>query len=444
MPKISSFAVAAMILAVSASAPALAADPLREATEQAMPELLTLYRHFHAQPELSLNEVKTASKLAEEARAAGFTVTESVGGTGVVAVLTNGAGPVVLIRTDMDALPITERTGLPFASHARTTLDDGRETGVMHACGHDTHMASWIGTLRSLAQMKNKWRGTLVMAAQPAEERLVGASNMLADGLYTRFPKPDFALAFHNDNALAAGDIGITSGYALAGIDSVDIVVKGIGGHGGQPNTTKDPIVLAASIIKALQTLISRETDPRQPAVITVGSIKGGAKRNIVADEVVMQLSVRSFTPEVREQLLAGIERVVRGEAIAAGMPVGLMPVVTRTKESTPSTFNTPMLAARMKQLFSSRFGAERVPEWGPIMAGEDFGRFRLADPSIQSLIFSVGAVPRSVSLPGTSETHRTVGTLHSPFWTPDAATVIRTATEAMTAAALHLMKKAG
>lgn len=427
------FWLASSCLALLITASPARADPVAEATRAGLPELVALYRDLHANPELSLQEVKTAARLAGHARAAGFEVTEKVGGTGVVAVMRNGPGPVVLIRTDMDALPIAEKTGLPFASTVRVVGDDGRETGVMHACGHDTHMASWVGTLRNLAAMKARWRGTVVTVAQPAEERLLGARMMLEDGLYTRFPKPDYALALHDDDAMRAGEIAITPGHALASIDSVDILVKGVAGHGGYPHKTRDAIVLAARIVTALQTLISREVDPQQTAVLTIGAIRGGSKRNIVADEALMQLTVRSFSPEIREQLLIGIRRIVQGEAIAAGVAQDRMPVVTVTDEATPSTFNTPALAARLGKLFTARFGGRRLVSRGPILAGEDFAQFHLADPSIQSLIFSIGGVPAD----GASR-----ATLHGPFWAPDAEAVIATGTKAMTAAALDLLKR--
>jgi amidohydrolase len=429
-------------LSLATAAPPALADPVREATQGALPQLITLYCHFHANPEFSLQEVKTAAKLAEEARKAGFEVTEKVGGTGLVAVLKNGLGPVVLIHTDMDALPIVEQTGLPFASTVRVAGDNGKDTGVMHACGHDTHMASWVGTLRNLAAMKSSWHGTVVMVAQPAEERLLGARMMLADGLYTRFPKPGYALALHDDDALPAGQIAITPGYALASIDSIDIVVKGVSGHGGYPHTTKDAVVLAARIVTGLQTLVSREIDPQQPAVLTIGTIRGGTKRNIVADEATMQLTVRSFSPQVRDQLQAGIRRIAQGEAIAAGMPEDRMPIVTVTEEATPSTYNTQPLAGRLQRLFTSRFGEKRVVERGPILAGEDFGRFHLADPAIQSTIFSVGGVPQAKRATAAGGARAPHPTLHSPYWAPDAEAVIGTATEAMTAAALDLLRR--
>ncbi|RYY24408.1 MAG: amidohydrolase [Sphingomonadales bacterium] len=422
------------------AAPA-AADPVRDATQKALPGLMAHYRDFHANPELSLHETVTAAKLAKVARDAGYEVTEKVGGTGVVAILRNGPGPVVLIRADTDGLPVIEQTGLPFASKVRATTEEGMETGVMHACGHDTHMAAWIGTLQILVAMKSQWKGTVVMIAQPAEERGMGAKMMLEDGLFTRFPKPQFALAFHDSALQPAGQIGITSGYALANVDSVDLVVKGVGGHGAYPHTTKDPIVLSARIIGALQTLVSREIDPTASAVVTVGAINGGSKHNIIGSEVTMLLTVRSFSPEMRKFLLDGIARIAKGEAIAAGMPEDKMPVMTVKGEFTPSTYNTPALSSRMQALWTGRFGKDRIVNTPAVMGGEDFSRYYLADNKIESLIFWVGGVPQDkwdaakAGGPG-------LPSLHSPFWAPDAEKVIETATEAMTSAALDLLKR--
>ncbi|MEN2710048.1 amidohydrolase [Sphingomonas sp. NPDC092331] len=426
--------------AMSFSTPS-AADPVHDATRAALPQLMEFYRDFHASPELSLHEVKTAAKLAEEARKAGFKVTEKVGGTGVVAVLENGPGPVVLIRADMDGLPVTEATGLPFASTVRATNDEGIETGVMHACGHDTHMASWIGTLRNLAAMKAKWHGTVVMIAQPAEERGMGARAMIEDGLFTRFPKPQVALAFHDSASQPAGQIGVTPGYALANVDSVDVLVKGVGGHGAYPQTTRDPIVLAARIVTSLQTLVSREVDPQEAAVVTVGMIKGGSTHNIIGSDVTMLLTVRSFKPEVRKLLLDGIARIAKGEAIAAGIPEDRMPEVKVRDNFTPATFNTQPLSDRMRALWTARFGKDRVVETKAVMGGEDFSRYWLADQSIQSLIFWVGGVPAD-KWAASDNGKKPLPSLHSPYWAPDAEAVIGTATEAMTAAALDVLKK--
>ena len=430
------------LLAASILAAPTSAATLNDAIRADMPELMTLYRDLHANPELSMQEVRSPAKLAAEMRKLGFTVTEKVGKTGVVSVMKNGPGPVLLIRSDMDGLPVVEQTNLPFASKVRAVARSGVETGVMHACGHDTHMTSFIGAARRLAAMKDQWSGTLVMILQPGEETGEGARAMLEDGLYTRFPKPNVALAFHDAAALPAGMIGITPGYALANVDSVDISVKGIGGHGAYPQTTKDPIVLASRIVTTLQTLVSRENGPASPAVVTVGSFQAGAKHNIISDEAKLQLTVRSYTPEVRKLLLDGIRRIVRGEAIAAGMPEDKMPVVTiREGEFTPSTFNTDQISASTLALFQEHFGPQRAIKTPAVMGGEDFSRYWLADKSIESLIFWVGGTPKSV-WDAAGGNQQKLPSLHSPFWAPDAEAVISTATEAMTIAALDVLKK--
>ena len=441
MTKTLLLALTAMTLPIALPAAANAAA-LRDAIRADMPQLMTLYRDLHANPELSMAEVRTPAKLAAEARKLGFTVTEHVGKTGVVAVMKNGPGPVLLLRADMDALPVVEQTGLPFASKVRAMARSGVETGVMHACGHDTHMTSWLGTARRLAAMKDQWSGTLVMILQPGEETGEGAKAMLDDGLYTRFPKPDYVLAFHDAAALPAGVIGVTSGYALANVDSVDISVKGVGGHGAYPQTTKDPIVLAARIVTTLQTLVSRENDPANPAVVTVGSFHAGTKHNIISDEAKLQLTVRSYTPAVRTLLLDGIRRIARGEAIAAGMPEDRMPVVTiRDAEFTPSTFNTEKLSARALALFTEHFGPERAIKTPAVMGGEDFSRFWLADKRVESLIFWVGGTPRAKWDAAGGDASK-LPSLHSPLWAPDADAVISTATEALTLTALDILKK--
>ena len=413
---------------------------LRQAITRDMPELMTLYRDLHAHPELSMQETRSAGLLAAEARRLGFTVTERVGGTGVVAVLENGPGPVLLLRADMDALPLEEQTGLPFASRVRGTTREGLATAIMHACGHDTHMSAWVGTARRLVALRSQWRGTLVMVAQPGEETSQGAKAMLEDGLFTRFPRPAYAIAFHDSATLPAGMIGYSDGPALANVDSVDMTVRGVGGHGAAPHTTRDPIVLAARIVSALQTLVSRELDPLDSAVVTVGSFQAGTKHNIISDEARLLITVRSYTPEIRRQLLDGIARVARGEAIAAGVPEDRMPVVTvREAEATPATVNTDALTNETMARFRAHFGAERVQQMRPVMAGEDFGRFRLAVPGLQSLIFWVGGVPQA-RFDAAQNGGPPLPSLHSPFWAPDAERGIATATEAMTVAALGVL----
>jgi amidohydrolase len=436
--------LAALLMAAAVTAPlAAAAQPaaaLRQAIAGDMPTLMTLYRDLHANPELSMQETRSAGLLAAEARRLGFTVTPGVGGTGVVAVLENGPGPVLMLRADMDALPVEERTGLPFASRARGTTREGLATAIMHACGHDTHMAAWVGAARRLVALRGSWSGTLVMVAQPGEETSQGAKAMLEDGLFTRFPHPTHAIAFHDSATLPAGIIGYSDGPALANVDSVDMVVRGVGGHGAAPHTTRDPIVLAARIVTALQTLVSRELDPLDSAVVTVGSFQAGTKHNIISDEARLLITVRSYTPEIRRMLLDGIARIARGEAIAAGVPEDRMPTVTvREAEATPATVNTDTLTRATMERFRAHFGADRVQQTRPVMAGEDFGRFRIADPRLESLIFWVGGVPRA-RWEAANGNMASLPSLHSPFWAPEAETVIATATEALTVAALGVL----
>ncbi len=419
------------------------ADELRDAVEADLPSLMEIYKDLHSNPELSFQEVRTAKKLADEARRLGFEVTEKIGRTGVVAVMKNGPGPVVMIRADMDALPVIEQTGLPYASKVIATTQDGIETGVMHACGHDTHMTGWVGSARYLSANKDKWSGTLVMILQPAEEIGSGAREMLNDGLFTRFPKPDYVLAFHDAAGVKAGMVGYASGFALANVDSVDITVRGVGGHGAYPHTTKDPIVLASRIVTSLQTLVSREINPQDPAVITVGSFHAGSKHNIISDEAKLLLTVRSYSDETRAALIAGIKRIAKGEAIAAGMPEDRMPIVNhREDEYTPATFNNPELAEPLSVIFKKRFGENRVIKSQPVMGGEDFSRYRREDPdNIKSMIFWVGGVPHD-EYEKAQKSGSKLPSLHSPFWAPDAEKVIATGTEAVLAATLDLMKK--
>ncbi len=354
----------------------------------------------------------------------------------------NGEGPTVMLRADMDGLPLEEKTELPFASKTRARTREGKETYVMHACGHDTHMTGWVGAARQMVARKNEWSGTLVMILQPAEETGEGAKAMLEDGLYSRFPKPDHVLAFHDAAGAPAGYIGYSPGYALANVDSVDITVKGVGGHGAYPNTTKDPIVLASRIVGALQTLVSRELDPQDPAVVTVGSFQAGFKHNIIPDEANLLLTVRSYSDETRKMLLDGIKRIAKGEAITAGIPEDRMPVVTtRDDEFTPSTYNSPEFTREMAKLFEARFGRDRVREAKPVMGGEDFSRYRRADESINSMIFWVGGVPMD-QYQAAKKNGTKLPSLHSPLWAPDAEKVIATGAEALAAAALNLMKK--
>ena len=432
------------IAALAMTAPsAVSAQDLRAGVAEDMPELMELYRDLHANPELSFEEHKTAAKLAKRMRDLGFEVTEGVGRTGVVSVMRNGDGPTVLLRADMDGLPVVEQTGLPFASKVTATPASGVTTGVMHACGHDTHMAGFIGAAQQLVDHKDQWQGTLVMVLQPAEELGLGALAMLEDGLYTRFPKPDYALAFHDAAAPApAGTIGYTPGYALANVDSVDITVKGVGGHGAYPHTTVDPIVLASNMVMQFQTIVSRNSSPLDPAVITVGSFHSGAKHNIISDEAKLQLTVRSYSDESRKLLLDGIRRVARGAAMTAGLPDELMPVVTVEDPYTPSTFNDPDFTQARAAAFRERFGEERVMEWPAVMGGEDFSQFRRAAPDdVESMIFWISGTPAPM-LQALKENGTPLPSLHSPFWAPDAEAVIATGAEAMAGAAMDLMPR--
>ena len=407
----------------------------------ALPELLEVYRDLHAHPELSFQEVRTAATLAARMRALGFAVTEGVGQTGVVAVLENGPGPVLMIRADMDALPLEEKTGLPYASKVRATTRDGIESPVMHACGHDTHMTAWTGAAQALVAMRDRWSGTLVMILQPAEEIGLGAKAMLDDGLFTRFPKPSHVIAFHDSAELPAGTIGYTPGWMLANVDSVDLIVRGQGGHGAYPHKTKDPIVIAARIVTSLQTLVSRECDPQDAAVVTVGSFVAGAKHNIIPDEAKLLITVRSYSDETRAALLAGIERIARGEAMAAGVPEDRMPVMTVEQDYTPATYNTPQFSDHVAGVLAAHFGPDRVRQVPSVMGGEDFGQYYRADNSIESLIFWVGGVdPDKVAAAQRGEVK--LPSLHSPHWAPDPVAVIGTAAKAMTVAALGILAK--
>jgi hippurate hydrolase len=421
---------------------AASAEPVADAIARDMPGLLETYRDLHANPELSFQEVRSAAILAAAARKAGFTVTEKVGKTGVVAVLKNGAGPTVLIRADMDGLPVVEQTGLPFASVKRGTSTAGVESGIMHACGHDTHMTAWIETARLMAARKAEWSGTLVMIGQPAEEVGLGALEMLNDGLYTRFPKPDYTLAFHDTPELPAGVVGAAKGWALANVDSVDMLVKGVGGHGAYPQTTRDPIVLASSIVMKLQTLVSRENNPLDPAVVTVGSFHAGFKHNIIPDQAKLELTVRSYSDETRKRLLDGIARIARGEAIASGLAEDQMPVVTVKEPHTRATWNTPEFADAAIADLKTQMGADQAVITPSVMGGEDFGELRRADEGhIKSVIFWVGGADPA-KLAAAKAGGPAMPSLHSPFWAPVADKVIGSGAEALTLTALRLLAK--
>jgi len=405
-------------------------DPWFQANHE---ELFGLYKHLHAHPELSFREVKTAERIAEEFRRVGAEVTTGVGKLGVVGVLKNGAGPTVLIRTDLDALPVVEETGLPYASKVITTDNAGKEVGVMHACGHDIHMTCLVGTARWLAAHKDRWAGTALLIGQPAEELISGAKGMLDDGLYTRFPKPDFALALHVIHDQPTGTVAYTSGPTWAGSTALDVLIKGKGGHGAAPHTTVDPVVLAALAILDFQTIVSREINPIHPAVLTVGSIHGGTKHNIISDEVKLQLTLRAYRDEVRDQLIEGVRRRVAGLAQAHRAPE---PVVNAV-QSTPPTINTPSLVARILPVLIETLGASNVKEIEPAMGAEDFGLF--GQGGVPTFMFRLGSVPRR-RIDEAKAKGESLPSIHSALYYPDPAPTIKTGIQAMTAAALELM----
>ncbi len=412
------------------------------ATPARAEDLVKLYKYLHAHPELSLKETKTAALLAGKLRAMGYDVTEHVGGTGVVAVLKNGAGPTVLIRADMDALPVKEQTGLPYASKVVTKNHSDIEKPAMHACGHDIHMTVLTGTAEEMVQNRDKWSGTLVLILQPAEELGLGANAMIKDGLFTRFPRPDYNLALHDNASLQAGKVGIVPGWALANVDSVDITVRGIGGHGAYPHTTRDPIVIAANLVMALQTIVSRETNPLDSAVVTVGSIHGGTKHNIIGDEVKLQLTLRSYKDDVRMNTINSIKRMAKNLGRTYGLPEDKLPIVTvRDAEFTPATYNNPALGKKIKASISNAIGAKNVKDMEPVMGGEDFGAYGRVEPKIPSFLFWLGAV-RPEDIKAAKETGKRLPSLHSPFFAPDYKPTIETGVKAMSAAAMDLMKK--
>jgi len=438
-------------IALSLAATPLFAQQTPQAVADAeLPSLLTIYKDLHTHPELSTHEERTAAIVAKELKAAGCEVTEHVGkydkpgltSFGVIGVMKNGAGPTVAIRTDLDALPVHEETGLPYASTVTTKNDAGQDVSVMHACGHDIHMSTFIGTARALGKLKDKWQGTIIFIGQPAEETVGGARALLKDGLYTRWPKPDYVLGLHDDAEIATGQIGVTEGYCYANVDSVDVTVRGVGGHGAYPHKTKDPVVLSAEMINAWQTIASRENNPVDPIVVTVGSIHGGTKHNIISDEVKMQLTVRTYKQEVRDRVLAAIERIAKGIAAAAGVPDDRMPIVKVEKDQyTPATYNNPELTKRVSAALKTAIGAGNVVMKDPTMGGEDFSEYSLPDHSIPAFMFNVGAVDPAKAAES-KKTGTPLPSLHSSKFAPIPEPTIRTGLIGMVSAVLEVMKK--
>jgi len=438
-----------VLITFAFAAPIIAQQTLDTMIDREIAQLVSTYKMLHAAPELSHYEEKTSAFLASQLRSFGYTVTERVGkydrpqftGYGVVAIMKNGEGPTVLVRSDIDALPVGEKNNVPYASKVRTKNELGQEVSVMHACGHDVHITNLIGTAKILAALKDQWRGTLVLIGQPAEETVDGARAMLADGLYTRFPKPDFVVGLHDSADAEAGKIEYVPGYAMASSTSVDLTIRGLGGHGSKPEATKDPIVVAAQTVLALQTIISRENSPLDPAVVTVGSIHGGAKRNIIPDEVLLQLTIRTYKEEVRQRIIASIERIAKGVAAAAGIPDDRAPIMKVIEsENAPSLYNDPKLSERLANAIGKAIGTENVTKSTPLMASEDFGIFSL-DHQIPSFFFWLGAMaPEKIA--ASKKSGRPLPSLHSSLFEPLPEPTLRTGVKAMTTAVLELMKK--
>ena len=403
--------------------------------------LMNLYKDLHQNPELSYKEFETAKKLSILLGDLGYEVTEGVGGNGVVASLKNGLGKTVLIRADMDGLPVKEKTGASYASKKKSTNQVGQEVFTMHACGHDIHMTVLLGTAEYLIQNKEKWSGHLILVLQPAEEVSGGARNMIKDGLFKKWPRPDFNLALHVSADIQAGKIGYLPGWAMANVDSVDILIRGIGGHGAYPHKTIDPIVLSAQIITNLQTIVSREISPIEPAVITVGSIHGGTKHNVIPNEVKLQLTLRSYTDEVRNKTINSIKRISRSLAEAAGVPKELYPIVSLKDEYTPAVFNNPALVDKLQASFEKSIGIENIIKTSPVMGGEDFGMYGREEPIIPTALFWLGAVNKSVYEKAKKD-NITLPSLHSDLFLPDAKPAINTGVLAMTNAAIDLFNE--
>ena len=404
-------------------------------------DLNELYIDLHQNPELSFQEEETSQKLAQLLKDMGFEVTPEVGGFGVVAVFENGPGKTLMIRADMDALPLEEKTGAKYASKKKSINQVGAEVFTMHACGHDIHMTSLIGTAQNLIKMRGDWSGTLVLNLQPAEERGSGARAMIRDGIFERFPRPDFNLALHVSADLPAGKVAYVPGWAMANVDSMDIIVKGIGGHGAYPHKTIDPIVLSAQLINNIQTIRSREISPLDAAVVTVGSIHGGTKHNIIPSEVRLQLTLRSYTDEVRNNTISSIKRISRGLADSVGLPEELYPEITLKDEYTPALYNNPEFTETIRLIAEEALGKENVIKSTPVMGGEDFGMYGRVEPKIPSVLFWLGAVNEKVYDRSKREDIE-LPSLHSPFFLPDYKPSIETGVKVTTAMAINILSQ--
>lgn len=410
--------------------------------DKTMPAIEKLYLDLHQSPELSYHEQQTGQKIAKQLKQLGFDVTDNVGGFGVVGIYKNGNGPTIMIRTDTDGLPIIEQTGKPYASKVTVTNDEGATVGVMHGCGHDIHMSSFIGTAQQLVMHKDAWQGTLMMVAQPAEEVGGGAKAMLKEGLFSKYPTPDHVIALHVSASVPAGKVSMKNEYTMASVDSVDITVKGKGGHGAYPHTTVDPVVIASRIVLALQTITSRELSPLEPSVITVGSIHGGSKHNVISDEVKLQLTLRSYNPEVRLQQIAAIKRISQGIALSAGLDKSLMPeVYVHEDESIPSTYNNPEQTNIVRSAISAAIGARNVLETEAVMAGEDFGLYGRTEQNIPITLFWLGGVEQA-QYAAAQKSGETLPSLHSSKFAPDYKVALPTGIKAMSNAAVAIFNQ--
>jgi amidohydrolase len=433
---------------ITMALPIAAQGELDQKIDSNMASWMEMYKHFHANPELSTQEKETSALVTITLRSLGYDVTDHFGryadansvSYGVVALLKNGPGPTVYVRTELDALPVQENTGLPYASKVTVTRENN-EVGVMHACGHDLHMTVFLGTAKMLVEEKSRWSGTVVLIGQPAEEIVAGAAAMLRAGLYEKFPKPDYVLALHDSATLPAGQVAWHEGTMLAGADTVDIVIRGYGGHGAAPNMTRDPIVIASELVVFLQTIVSREEDPLQPTVITVGSFHAGTKHNVIPDDAHLQLSVRTMSPEHREKTMAAIKRATNGIAEAAGIPADRAPIITVSESAVPPTINDPALTRRVAGAMETALGKENVVPGKPIMASEDFSLFAMTDPKPPISMFWLGAVDPA-KLKDAQEKGTRLPSLHSSEFTPLPEPAIRTGVKAMTSAVMDLLKK--
>ena len=441
---------------------AIFGDELRDDVANDFEYVENLYKYFHANPELSFREEKSAKRIAKELKSLGFKLTENVGrdwtrnkaladagevlkgvdGYGLIAVMENGEGPNILIRADMDALPLEERTGVSYASSVMSSDYRGQDAPVMHACGHDVHMASLVGTARRLVAMKDRWSGTLILVAQPAEELGLGALAMINDGLFERIPTPDYNLALHVTGVVPAGSIAYARGPALAAVDTVDVIVKGVGGHGAYPHLAVDPVLIGSRIVTALQSVVSREINPLDAGVITVGSFQAGYKHNIIPDQAHLKLTVRSYKKEVRDKLLEGIERIARAQAVSAGLTEDLHPEIRIEEDNLIATYNDPLLTDRVAATLRGRFGDKAVVETPPVMGGEDFAYFGETDEDIPSFIFWLGGADPEAYAAAQSGQGLKPPSNHSPFFAPVTDPTLKVGVEAMTAAVLDLFEQ--